>query len=568
MNVSTGAIDNFVMSWDDSIDWTQDELDTIRGILGNISLNNGGRVKYDVELDQDAETEYFLYTVNTALQKAMNNYARTIMRDSREYYYVPNEGVSPSLDFLEPSRYVPKLDINRAGPAELEKLPGIGPRTAQRIIEHRNRNGFFSDITGVMDVRGIGSQEFGKFKYSVYTGTSDGSVGLVSPLLAEFRSNPTFAGYIRLIISSGGRFTADGTADSYTDSKDIIISELEKIESYIARNCYPPLRYRRMKASSILKMLGQSAHAGAMEDNASRDIAGVSVLDDTEYLDFVRALIASAQDKVRIVMFFMRYEDEKKYPTDTLFDELKSAKERGVDIKVILDKDAEGEVFGSRVINKEAYDFFSSAGIEVTYDFDEQLTHTKMVLVDGTHTVIGSHNWTAGSFYAYDDKSIYIDSKDMAVKTGEYFDDLWSHYTANSNARFTDIRELEEVNLENAEKLELAGICNTLDLLNNTRHRADRTALSERTGISEEVILKLANIADLMRVKGISESIAYMLEELGVDTVPELGQRKADSLYASIEEACRVKPYLPLPKPDSVSDWVEQAGKLERMLEY
>lgn len=124
----------------------------------------------------------------------------------------------------------------------------------------------------------------------------------------------------------------------------------------------------------------------------------------------------------------MKFEDEEKYPTDSIFAQLESAKNRNVDIKVILDKDAEGEVFGSRIINENAYNFFKQNDIEVTYDSEETLTHTKIVLVDDNHLVIGSHNWTAGSFYAYDDKSIYIESPEMVEEASNYFDKLWSEY--------------------------------------------------------------------------------------------------------------------------------------------
>ena len=49
-----------------------------------------------------------------------------------------------------------KVNINRATAAELETLPGIGPTRAQSIVEHREKYGYFKDITEIMDVSGIG----------------------------------------------------------------------------------------------------------------------------------------------------------------------------------------------------------------------------------------------------------------------------------------------------------------------------------------------------------------------------------------------------------------------------
>lgn len=48
------------------------------------------------------------------------------------------------------------VDLNRAGQAELEALPGIGPSLAQAILDHRTRDGPFSSVDGLLDVRGIG----------------------------------------------------------------------------------------------------------------------------------------------------------------------------------------------------------------------------------------------------------------------------------------------------------------------------------------------------------------------------------------------------------------------------
>jgi competence protein ComEA len=52
------------------------------------------------------------------------------------------------------------VDINTAGRDELEKLPGIGPTLAQRIIEYREENGPFARIEDIVNVSGIGSSTY------------------------------------------------------------------------------------------------------------------------------------------------------------------------------------------------------------------------------------------------------------------------------------------------------------------------------------------------------------------------------------------------------------------------
>lgn len=54
----------------------------------------------------------------------------------------------------------PALNLNSATAAELEKLPGIGPATAARIVEYRQKNGAFKKVEDLMNVRGIGEKTF------------------------------------------------------------------------------------------------------------------------------------------------------------------------------------------------------------------------------------------------------------------------------------------------------------------------------------------------------------------------------------------------------------------------
>jgi competence protein ComEA len=56
------------------------------------------------------------------------------------------------------------VNLNTATQAQLETLPGVGAKAAQRILEYRQKNGSFKKIEDLMNVKGIGEKSFLKLK--------------------------------------------------------------------------------------------------------------------------------------------------------------------------------------------------------------------------------------------------------------------------------------------------------------------------------------------------------------------------------------------------------------------
>jgi predicted flap endonuclease-1-like 5' DNA nuclease len=128
---------------------------------------------------------------------------------------------------------------------------------------------------------------------------------------------------------------------------------------------------------------------------------------------------------------------------------------------------------------------------------------------------------------------------------------------------------IEGVGAVYAEKLQAAGVQTTEALLESGKTPKGRKDLAAKTGIGDALILKWINRVDLFRIKGIGEEYADLLEAAGVDTVPDLARRNAESLFAKLGEVNAEKKLVrKMPTLAQVSEWIAQAGALPRVITY
>ncbi len=131
------------------------------------------------------------------------------------------------------------------------------------------------------------------------------------------------------------------------------------------------------------------------------------------------------------------------------------------------------------------------------------------------------------------------------------------------------IEEIEGIGPAYGEKLGAVGIKTTDDLLDKCASPAGRKAMAEKTGLKESQILKWANMADLMRIKGVGEEFSELLEAAGVDTVKELKRRNPENLAAKMKEVNEEKKLTrAVPSLNEVTRWVEQAKSMDPKLTY
>ena len=131
------------------------------------------------------------------------------------------------------------------------------------------------------------------------------------------------------------------------------------------------------------------------------------------------------------------------------------------------------------------------------------------------------------------------------------------------------ITDVEGIDREVAAKLKSVGIRSTGRLLEAARTLRGRKALAARTGLNEKLFLCWANVADRMRIKGVSKEYAELLQAAGVDTVKELKFRNPANLaHAMAETNKRRKLVRLLPSEKVVTRWIDHAKKLPIKISY
>jgi len=121
-------------------------------------------------------------------------------------------------------------------------------------------------------------------------------------------------------------------------------------------------------------------------------------------------LISRANKSIHVMVY--------SFTLDDLADALIVAHSRGVDVKVIVEKD-NAYARGSEV------DKLLKAGIKVALDANPYLMHHKVMIIDGKIVATGSYNWSWSAENRNDENVIVIIDEEVAMSYEEEFNRLW-----------------------------------------------------------------------------------------------------------------------------------------------
>jgi uncharacterized membrane protein len=137
---------------------------------------------------------------------------------------------------------------------------------------------------------------------------------------------------------------------------------------------------------------------------------------------------------------------------------------------------------------------------------------------------------------------------------------------AGAAALATAVSSMSE---DDAQKLYASSIQSVDNLLERGATPKGRKEIATEIGVDEGLVLKWVNEIDLTRVRGIGVKYSTLLEAAGVDTVPELAQRKPANLQQKLAEVNAAAGIVKEPPSEKqVANWVAQAKALPRVITY
>jgi hypothetical protein len=288
----------------------------------------------------------------------------------------------------------PRVDVNRASAADLAAVAGLSSRRAEEIIAERLRGGAFRGLADLSErVAGIGPALARR----------------LAPYLGFAPAGAPRGG-------SSGNLATDLAALVAQEPGDSVAARfarvLDRVAMHVAANPHPHTRHQLPRSVTVAA------------PPATVDAGRIRVLSGRRYYYLLRAAIGRAQRRIDVVMFHIAL-PRRDHPTLRLLEALAAARARGVRVRVLTDRDRVDDPYHSVVINAAAIRFLLDEGVNVRVDAPGRLLHSKMIVIDSEQTIIGSHNWSAGSYFSFDDLSVDVISPRFARQARQRFDSLW-----------------------------------------------------------------------------------------------------------------------------------------------
>ena len=162
----------------------------------------------------------------------------------------------------------------------------------------------------------------------------------------------------------------------------------------------------------------------ALQRPINMDGCPLTLLKNRDYFHALSEKIRDARRQIVLAFFLFKTNNRPGSYPELVLQELGAAARRGVRVLVVLERDAKSDSSVNRD-NLNAAERLRQAGVEIYFDSPKRTTHTKLAVIDGRYTFIGSHNLTHSALKYNNELSVMIDSPALAEETLNYIKGLY-----------------------------------------------------------------------------------------------------------------------------------------------
>lgn len=142
---------------------------------------------------------------------------------------------------------------------------------------------------------------------------------------------------------------------------------------------------------------------------------GVSPIFGNQYVDRVLPFLNNVQHELHIIIYDWRADKEPEVSALSMFnDAIWKAVERGVKVNAIVNSEKLKAILDRK-------------GVFAKVLPSDKILHTKLLIMDRCHIVLGSHNFTKHAFTSNHELSVYFIDSDYDNRFIDYFNNLWSY---------------------------------------------------------------------------------------------------------------------------------------------
>ena len=380
------ANDELVASICDALEVNTDSTrKEVRKLLARLFEIVGGFPFLDGSLTDDAYKQISIGLLDDALREA---FAKDIVSHQSRGTILEDCNSSPLRSQIMLGELV---HINWCTEKELSDLPEIGQGLARRIIDERRHNGAFKGGEDLSKrVPGIGEHTATKLLRRLRFGQRPSAIPFPHDIIE----------LVKFLVGKTGVSPDEG---------------LHRILEYAITDLGAKKRIRWYSDQYYDYNPPVVKHA----------CPWIGILRGSEYYYWLSDVFDKAEEKIDMAMFHVAMPAEN-HPTRLLVDKLIDAKNRGVEVRVLLDRDRKEDVYKSTIINFDALGALKAGGIDARFDTEDRLLHSKFLVLDSKIAIVGSHNWSAGSYFNYDDVTMVINSESFAQELRQRFEQLWT----------------------------------------------------------------------------------------------------------------------------------------------